>query len=226
VTIAAPDPAALRELAPTGTLRVGLNIANAATVRVDGDRLDGPAPKLATALAQWAGLPLEVIRYPSAGELVTAYERDQCWDIAFLAVDRARAHLFHFTPAYFTIEATALVPSASTIMAADQVDRPGVRIASSQGAAYDFVLQRELRHATRVVFRSPLESFEQFEEQELEAVAGIRQTLDQIALGRVDVRVLPGRLAAIEHAIASPVARSGIAMILNDFVRSRLFLNG
>lgn len=210
---------ALRELAPDGTIRIALNIANAATVSVsDAGELDGPAPTLAKALGRWTGLPISITRFESAGAVIKSAKVGDAWDVAFLAVDPARADLFHFTPAYLTIEATIAVWAASTFQSLEELDCPGVQIATSEGAAYDLILQRTLRHASRVTFSNPPLSFSGFDQQRLDAVAGIRQMLEQATSGRNDIRILPGRIAAIEHAMAVPLSRKRGGMLLDSFV--------
>ncbi len=220
MTSPARSSEALRELAPKGMIRVAVNVGNTATVSVSGDgTLGGPAAELADALGGWAGLPVTIIRFASAGEVVKAAEAGDAWDVAFLAADPARAGLFHFTPGYLKIEAKAAVWASSTFHAVEELDREGVRIASSEGAAYDLVLQRKLRYATRVTFGSPRLSFEGFDQQRLEAVAGISEMLEQAFQKRDDVRLLSGRIAEIEHAMALPVARERARAMLDSFVR-------
>lgn len=219
----AGDEEARRELAPSGVIRVAINTANAATVKVlDDGRLDGPAPKLANALAKWMEMPISVTRFESANQIVTAAAAGDAWDVAFLAIDPARATLFHYTPAYRTIEATVAVRADSELRSIQEIDRPGLRIATSEGAAYDLVLQRTLRHAERVSFANPRLSVDGFQEQKLDAVAGIREMLEQVAASRNDIRLLPGRIAAIEHAIATPASRKLAGALLDRFITDTL----
>ena len=214
---------ALRELAPHGTVRVAINIANAATVAVsDEGGLEGPAPRLAEALGAWTGLPIAFTRFRSAREVVEAAEAGEAWDVAFLAVDPSRAGLFHFTPAYLSIEATAAVWANSAFDGVEALDRSEVRIATSRGAAYDSVLERTFLHARRIPFDTPRLSFEGFEQQRLEAVAGVRQMLEQAVAGRDDIRLLPGRIAALEHAMVTPIDRKRAGALLDGFVRDAL----
>lgn len=220
---AAGDEEALRELAASGVIRVAINTANAATVKVlDDGTLDGPAPSLANALASWAQVPISITRFESANDIVKAAVAGDAWDVAFLAIDTARANLFHYTPAYKTIEATIAVRLDSALHSIEEIDRPGLRIATSEGAAYDLVLQRTLQHAERVSFANPRLSVDAFYQQELEAVAGIREMLEQVAANRNDIRLLPGRIAAIEHAIATPASRKLAGALLDRFVADAL----
>lgn len=210
---------ALRELAPAGPLRIALNLANAATVAVSPEGLQGPAPRLAEALGLWTGLPIVIERFGSAAEVVAAGQTGHGWDVAFLAIDPARADHFAFSPPYMTIEVAAAVWADSPIRSPDQLDRPGVRIATSRGAAYDLQLQRALRHASRVAFANPRLSLEGFEQERLEAVAGVRQTLDQALGERADIHVLAEPLAHVEHAMATPAGRNRAAALIDAFIR-------
>lgn len=211
--------AALEQLAPNGVIRVALNMGNAATVSMANAHLSGPAPDLAKQLAAWTGLPIEFLRYRSAGEVIEAARSGNVWDVAFLAIDPARAAMFHFTAPYLAIEAAAVVWSYSQLSAAAEIDTPGLLIASSKGAAYDLILQRTLRHATRVPFDNPAESIAGFERERLDILVAVRQILDRVILGRDDMRILPGSVATIAHAVAIPLDRTRAAGLLDEFIR-------
>lgn len=216
----ARSAAALRELAPAGPVRIALNLANAAIVTVSPDGiLNGPAPRLAEALGAWTGLPIAIERFGSAAEVVAAGQTDAAWDVAFLAIDPARTDRFTFSSPYMTIEVAAAVWTNSPIRSPDDLDRPGVRIASAEGAAYDLQLQRTLKHASRVAFANPRLSRQGFEQQRLEALAGVRQTLDQAMGGRTDIRVLAEPIARVDHAMATPAGRTQAATLLDAFIR-------
>lgn len=216
-------PAAARaELAPGGTLRVGINTANAATVTVAADgSLSGPCIALAQALGVAAALPVELVRFASAGQLVAAEEAGDAWGVAFLAIDPARAARLHFTAPYLTIEAGFAVPVGSPVNAVHAIDRAGVRIATAAGAAYDMHLQRTLRAAERVVFPDPAAAFTAFEGGGLDAVAGVRAALEGRFATSDAVRILPGHFLAIRHAMAVPVRRRAAAAFVDRFVTER-----
>ena len=144
-------PAARNELAPSGTLRVGLNMQNFLLVNKDPKSGEpyGIVPDLARELSRVSGLPLEFVQFDRAGKLAEAV-REGAWDVAFLAAEPARAKDIAFTPAYLEIDATYLVPAGSPIRSLAEVDRTGVRIAAAEKSAYDLYLTRTLKHATLV----------------------------------------------------------------------------
>ena len=68
------DPATLAELAPSGTLRVGINYGNTVLVQrnATSGELSGLAPDLARELARRAGVPVELVPYDTAGKMADA----------------------------------------------------------------------------------------------------------------------------------------------------------
>ena len=143
-----PD-AARAELAPNGRLRAALNYSNFLLVSSRAPEHTGVAPDLARELARRANAVVEFVGYENAG-LAADGARDRAWDVAFIGAEPARAGEITFTPAYVEIEATYLVRADAPIRSIDDVDREGVRIATTARAAYTLYLQRTLRHATLV----------------------------------------------------------------------------
>ena len=122
----AADPSVRSELAPTGTLRVGVNLGNFLLVNKDpaSGALRGIVPDLAAELARrLGGLPVELLPKPGAGEVADAVAQ---WDVAFIGAEPKRAEQIAFTTAYLEIPATYLVPPGSPIRAVDEVDRPEI----------------------------------------------------------------------------------------------------
>ena len=108
-----------------------------------------------------------------AGKIVAAAASDE-WDVAFMAIDPLRAGQILFTPPYLIIEGTYLVRSDSPFRSVEEIDRAGVRIAVGKGAAYDLFLTRTLMHAELVRAPSTAAVIGVFDEQHLDAAAGIR----------------------------------------------------
>ncbi len=83
-------------------------------------------------------------------------------------------------------------------------DAPGVRIVVEENAAYDLYLKKSLKHATLVRPSARGGALELLLDQNLEALAGVREGLDQLAKETPGLRVLKDRFMAIEQAIAMP----------------------
>ncbi|HLY23620.1 MAG TPA: transporter substrate-binding domain-containing protein [bacterium] len=207
-------------LAPSGTLRTGLNDGNFLLVLPDGPAGEprGIAPDLAREIGRRLGVPLEFVRFPQAGPLADG-ARDNRWDIAFLGNEPQRAAEIAFSPAYLEIPVTYLVPAGSTIRTLADVDRDGVRIAVSGKSAYDLFLSRTLKRAALVRAEGIEASVALFEEEKLEALACLTPRLIAAAAALPGSRVLDGRVTGVQQSIGTPGGRAGAgAEFLGAFV--------
>ena len=205
------------ELAPTGTLRAGLNRSNFLLVAKDSPAADprGVAVDMARELARRLDVAVAFLNFESPGKMADAVKT---WDVAFLGAEPARAGEIDFTPAYVEIEATYLVPAGSTLKSIDEVDRAGVRISVSNRSAYDLYLSRALKHAELVRSDGLDASFDRFVADKLDALAGLRPRLI-LDVGKVPgASILDGRFTAIQQAIGTPKGRATGARYLREFV--------
>lgn len=207
-------PAVRADLAPTGTVRAGINYGNfiLATRGADGEPR-GVAIDLTRELARRLNVPFEVVAHDTVAALVDAASAGT-WDIAFLGSDPAREKVIGFTAAYLEIEATYLVPGASPLRAAAEVDREGVRVAAPARANYELYLTRKLRHARLVSAPSAEAAFELLARGEVEALAGLTQGLIALVDKLPGSRMLDGRFMAVQQSIGVPRGReAGLAYL-------------
>jgi polar amino acid transport system substrate-binding protein len=213
-----PASAARSELAPTGTLRVGINLSNFLLTRTDpktGEHA-GVAVDLGRELARRLGVPVQVFAYESPGKLADA-AKSNVWDVGFLGAEPQRANEIDFTAAYVEIEATYLVPPGSPIQSIAEVDRDGVRIAISGKSAYDLYLTRTLKHAQLVRETGADNVFKRFVEDKLDAIAGLKPRLLTDQKNLPGARILEGRFTAVQQAIGTPKGRPAGAQYLRAF---------
>jgi len=208
----------IADLAPSGTMRVGLNYGNFLLVGKDGPDGEprGIAPDLARELARRLGVPLAFTRYDAAGKLAAGVKGRE-WDVAFLAAEPARANEIAFTAAYLEIEASYLVPAGSSIRTIDDVDRPGVRIATAVNSAYDLFLTRTLKHAELVRAQGIDGSYKLFVDEKLDVLSGLKPRLLSDTQKLPGSRVLEGRFTAVQQAIGTPQGRAHGARFLREF---------
>jgi len=211
-------PAIRSELAPSGTLRVGINHGNFLLVNADSPHgaPRGIAPDLGAELARRLGVPLEYISFDAAGKTADAV-RSGAWDVAFLGAEPQRASEIAFTAAYLEIPVTYLVPAGSPIRHLADVDRAGVRVAVSAKSAYDLFLTRSLKHAELVRAEGLPAAFELFKTQKLDALAGLRPGLLGDAGKLPGSRLLDGQVTTVQQAIGTPKAREAGARYLRAF---------
>jgi polar amino acid transport system substrate-binding protein len=206
-------------LAPSGALRAGINYNNPLLARRDpktGD-LSGVAVDLSLQLARNIGVPVELIPYDTAGNMAAAVEH-RAWDIAYLAIDPARATAIEFTAPYLELEGTYLVSADSRLHTIEDVDRGGVRIAVTGRSAYDLFLSRKLKYARLVRAETTPVSIDLMVAQNLDAVAAVRTAL-VAAAGRVPgSRILKGHFMTIPQAAGLPQGRPLAARYVRQFI--------
>src|SRR3954471_20137435 len=209
----------VRDVAPTGKLRAAINFGNTVLAQRDpvSGQPQGVSIDLSRELGRRLGVPVEIVAFEAAAKVFEALKAG-AWDIAFMAIDPARAAEIAFTPPYVLIEGGYLVPAGSPLQTIEDVDRAGVRIAAGKNAAYDLYLSRTLKQAKLVHAPTSPGAIELFLNEKLDAAAGVRQQLLAFARTHPNVRVIDGRFMAIEQAMGTPKGRDAAARYLRQFV--------
>jgi polar amino acid transport system substrate-binding protein len=212
-----PDPKT--ELAPTGTLRAGINLSNflLVTGRSPSGDPEGVSPDMARAIADKLGVKVAYVPFKTPGELADQ-AGNNVWDIGLIGAEPQRAEKIAFTNAYVEIEATYLVPAGSPIKSIAEVDKPGVRIAVTARAAYDLWLERNIKQAKLVRSSSLDAAMEQFQAEKLEALAGLRPRLLTDVAKIPGARILDGQFTAVQQAVGTSRANAAGAEFLRKFV--------
>lgn len=215
----AVPPAALADLAPTGTLRAVINVGNpvlAKRAAAAGEPY-GVSVDLASELARRLGVPAELLVVPSAGQAVEALRAGHV-DVGFFAIDPARGVDTAFTGPYVQIEGSYLVRDDSPLRANAEVDRDGIRLAVGLNSVYDLFLTRELKQAK--IARAPTSPavVDYFIANKLDVAAGVRQQLEMDAKRVGGLRLLPGRFMVINQAMGMRQGREAGAKYLAAFV--------
>lgn len=209
----------VKDLAPTGKLRVAINFGNSVLAQKDpaSGEPRGVSVDLARELGRRLAVPVELIGYDAAGKVFDALKTG-AWDIAFLAIDPARATEIAFTAPYVVIEGTYVVPADSPLRSIGDVDREGVRVAVGNKSAYDLYLTRTLKRAQLIRVPTSPAAIDLFMKDRLEVVAGVKQPLVEFAKGNPALRVMDGRFMAIEQAMGTPRGRETGARYLREFI--------
>ena len=207
----------MKELTPTGKLRVGVNLSNFLLVQKSPDgSIRGIVPDLAQELAQRLGVAAELRQYEKVGEVADGAKKGE-WDVAFIGAEPQRAAEIDFTAPYVEIEATYLVPAGSPIQSMGDVDRAGVRIAVAERSAYHLWLERNIKHATLVTAAGIDASCQVFVKDKLEVLAGLKPRLMEDVTRLPGARILDGRFTAVQQAIGTPKGRPEGAAYLRKF---------
>jgi polar amino acid transport system substrate-binding protein len=221
-----PPAAAVSDLAPSGKLRAAINVGNAVlAARPTGYQSSptGISVDLANELGRRLGVPVELVVFDAAGKVVEA-GRAGAWDIAFVALDPARAAEINQSPPYVQIEGAYIVRNDSRLANNEQVDQKGNRVVVGRNSAYDLYLTRALKQAQIVRVPTSATVVDTMLRDNLEVGAGVKQALENDAKRLSDpkkaptVRLLPGRFMVINQAMASQKGKEAGARYLRTFV--------
>lgn len=173
--------------------------------------------ELSRELAKRLGVPLEIVTVTTAAKSVEAIKSGVC-DIAYIAIDPARAVDMDYTAPYVLIEGGYLVPQGSPIMTNADVDRQGVRVVVGAASAYDLYLSRELKQTQIVRVQTSEEVVQTMLARKLEVAAGVKQQLQADAKRVAGLHLLDGRFMVINQAMATPKGRPAGARYLGAFI--------
>jgi polar amino acid transport system substrate-binding protein len=198
----------LSSFAPTGTVRVGINLGNPILAEEDPvtHQLQGVTIDIAHEIGKRANLPVELIPFKTAGNTVDAIKSGNI-DLIFVAIDPVRGADISYTPPYIQIEGAYLVKANSPLKTNEQVDVAGNEIVVGKGSAYDLFLTREIKNANLLRAVSSQAVVDDFMSGKGNVAAGVKQQLESDAKRYTGLRMLPGRFMAINQAIGIPKAR-------------------
>lgn len=213
-------------LYPTGKLRVALIASNPVLVTRGSDgTLGGVSVAVARAFAAHLGVPIELKPYDNPARYNESLATDD-WDIGLAARDPSRAEHLAFSVTFMEVDNGYVARSGATPTSAEEVDRPGVKIAVAQGSAPHNVLQRLIKNA-----------------EILPIPGGFEAAREVLASGKADVyddnlhlahriadaipgaRVLPGRFNVVQMAIGVRKRAATALPSVDDFV-NRIRLDG
>ena len=199
----------IKSFAPTGTLRVGINLGNPILANEDANtkNLYGVTIDIAHEIGKRTSLPVQLIPFKTAGATVDAVKTGEI-DLVFVAIDPVRGADISYTPAYIQIEGAYMVKATSPLQNNDEVDVLGTEIVVGKGSAYDLYLTREIKNATLLRASSSQAVIDDFMSGKGNVAAGVKQQLESDAKRYEGLRMLPGRFMVINQAIGIPKARA------------------
>jgi len=209
----APTPEVRQALAPTGKLRVGLQLGSPHNVIRDSvsGEMKGVAFDLGRELARRLGVPFEPVLYPSVGVLLDA-GKTGAWDVAFVGFSAERAKEWDFTALHLELEFGYLVPGGSSISTMADVDRPGIRVAVQEKSQPEVFLSRTLKNALVVRAPSLAGTLDMLKSGKADVIFSIKPSLFEASNQLPGSRVLDGRAGVDPHAMAIPKGRNvGVA---------------
>jgi polar amino acid transport system substrate-binding protein len=211
----------MKELAPTGKLRVGVAFAPSASPLFVVKEADG-SPRgvtvdLGEALAKQLGLAAEIMVAPNTGELTDALEAGRI-DVSFMPMDDERKKRIAFGPVYFEVESTYMVTGASGIRTVDEVDRAGVRVVGIANTTTIRAAGRTLKNTSIQAAASIGEAMALMTGGEVDAFALSRDSLPPFVAQLPGSRMVEGGFQFTGVAIAVPKGRLQALATVTTFI--------
>jgi polar amino acid transport system substrate-binding protein len=214
-----PTSQIIAELAPTGVLRAAINMGNFLLVTGKDPSGDpsGVSPDMAAALAARLGVPVKFVPYARPGDIADDAGKG-LWDIGNIGAEPQRAAVIDFTAAYCEIEATYLVPAGSPIRGVGEVDQAGKRVAVTARSAYGLWLENNYNKGQLLQFDTADAAIKAFVDDKMDAYAGLRPGLIDVAAKLPGSRILDGQFTAVQQAIGTPKKNAAAFPFLREFV--------
>jgi polar amino acid transport system substrate-binding protein len=221
--VAAQESMVVKELVPTGKLRVGVVFAPAASpffiVKEANGEPRGVTVDLAHELGRNLDVPVEFMVVPNSG-LVTDATESGAIDVAFMPVDEERKKRVDFGPAYFMIESTYLATAASGIKTVAEVDRPNVRVVGIANTTTIRAAGRSLKNTSISAVPSVDEAMAMLRAGNADAFALSRDSLPPFVAQLPGSRIVEGGFQQTGIAIAVPKNRPNALAYVTAFMES------
>ena len=211
----------MKELIPTGVLRVGVAFAPQPSplfvVKNKDGTPRGVTVDLGSELAQQLGVAAEFTVAPNTGELVDLLEAGRI-DVSFMPVDEERKKRIDFGPVYFLVESTYMVTEASGLKKVGDVDQPGIRVVGIAGTTTIRAAARSLTQTTITATQSIGEAVEMLTGGKADAFALSRDSLPPFVANLPGSRIVEGGFQLTGVAIAVPRARPDALAYVTTFM--------
>jgi polar amino acid transport system substrate-binding protein len=218
----AETESALRELAPTGKLRVALFTLPIVAVRdAETGQFSGVAADLGRDLATKLGVAATFTAVKTPSEAVDQVANGFA-DITFLVDLSARSAQIDFGAAYIGYETTFLVPENSMIRSLDDINGPGRRIIAPEKSAISTEVARAFKDVTIVGVPIAIGAsdrvIEMLRNGEADGYTNLTHLLSLTQRQLPGWRIVPGSYMTALFSIAYPKDKPTGASYANRFV--------
>lgn len=224
---AAANESAMKELAPTGKLRVALVFAPSGgtffVIKEADGKPRGVTADIADALGKKLNLPVEYVLFPNSG-LATDATESGAVDVSFMPVDEERKKRIAFGPNYVQGESTYMVTVATGAKTVEDVDKPGMRVIGIANTTTIRAAARTLKNTTISPVTSVEEAVAAMRDGKADAFALSRDTLPPYVKQVPGSRMTDGAFQQIGVAIAvakgKPTALAAVTEFMNEAKKS------
>ena len=215
-----------KKLAPTGILRVGINMSNFLMINgKDSDGLpDGVSPDIGKKLARELNVECKLVQFKKPGLLADAVNENM-WDIGNIACEKERSKTIDFTNPYVNIDANFMFRKKDNFKTNDDINLPEIKIAVLERSAYDLWLTENFKKAELIKVNTMDDSHKLFREGGADVLAGLKPKLIEELKLNSDFKIISNPFTYIKQSIGIKKGNPEILDFLNDFI-SKLIKEG
>ena len=208
-----------KQLAPTGILRVGINMSNFLLVSgINSSGFpEGVSPDLGEKIAKELNIPHKSVQYKRPGELADAVNKNQ-WDIGNIAFEPKRAETIDFTNSYVNIDANFLVRKIDNFKSNEDVSKAKVKIAVAERSAYDLWLSENFKDIELIRASSIQNSHILFNEGKANVLAGLKPKLIEELSKNDQLELIEDPFTFIKQSVGIKKGSPQVIKFLNDFI--------
>jgi len=215
-----------KKLAPTGILRVGINMSNFLLINgKDSNGLpDGVSPDIGKKLARELDVKCKLVQFKKPGLLADAVNEDM-WDIGNIACEKERSKTIDFTDPYVNIDANFMFRKKDNFKTNEDINLPKIKIAVLERSAYDLWLTENFKNVELIRVNTIEESHQLFREDEVNVLAGLKPKLIEEIKTNDDFQMINSPFTYIKQSIGIKKGAPEILDFLNKFI-SKLIKEG
>jgi len=209
-----------KKLAPTGILRVGINMSNFLLINgkdSDGSP-DGVSPDIGKKLARELNLKCKLVQFKKPGLLADAVNKDM-WDIGNIACEKERSKMIDFTDPYVNIDANFMFRKKDNFKTNDDINSREIKIAVLERSAYDLWLTENFKNVELIRVNTIEESHQLFREDKVNVLAGLKPKLIEEIKTNDDFKMINSPFTYIKQSIGIKKGTPEILDFLNKFIK-------
>ena len=213
----------IKKIAPTGVLRVGVNMSNFLLVN-SKDKLgviDGVSPGIGKKLAKELNISFELVQFANPGLLADAVNNNE-WDIGNIASEKERGKTIDFSDPYVNIDANFLFREEDNFKNNNDIDQSGIKIAVFERSAYDLWLTENFKKAELIRVNSIEESHNLFKENKVNILAGLKPKLIDEMKKNNNYEMIQSPFTYIKQSIGIKKGNPEVLDFINKFISNNI----
>lgn len=209
------------DIAPTGSLQIGLYQGSPTSYLADGSLTDnrGIGFALGKQLAANMDVTFKPIVYSKNADVLDAVKTNKI-DLVFTNATPARAKFIQFSEPVIRLEKGFLLAPNSKIKSVGDLNNSSIKIGVSVGSSSEREVSELLSRAKLVKMNSTKETVEQLASGKIDAFSSNKGILFELSDQVPGSRVMSDVIGYESMALGVPIDRPNVKPYLDDFIRS------